>query len=91
MTIGPAEGGVALSLADDGVGIPPEMQDKIWAAFVTTKGPAHTGLGLAACLHIVSQHDGRITVESELGAGSRFRLWLPSREVGTRMDLGAAA
>ena len=78
VTIAPAEGGVGLSLADDGVGLAPDMLDKVWAAFVTTKGPAHTGLGLAACLHVISQHDGRITVASRPGQGATFDIWLPA-------------
>ncbi len=78
VSIAPAEGGVALSVADDGTGITPDLQDKIWAAFVTTKGPAHTGLGLAACLHIVSEHQGRLSLSSQPGHGATFHLWLPA-------------
>ncbi|MGD9101125.1 MAG: GAF domain-containing protein [Anaerolineae bacterium] len=69
---------VSLSVADDGEGIPPEMMDKIWASFITTKGPAHSGMGLPACLHIVTQLEGHITVESEPGQGTTFTLLLPA-------------
>jgi GAF domain-containing protein/CheY-like chemotaxis protein len=79
VTLGPAEGGVMLTLVDDGVGIPPELLDPIWAAFVTTKAAPHTGLGLAACLHVVSQHHGRIALTSEPGRGTTIHLWLPAR------------
>jgi signal transduction histidine kinase len=91
-----ADGGVTIEVADNGIGIPPEEQTHIFERFARSKQAevqrqSGTGLGLSLVREIAEIHDGRITVESELGAGSRFKLWLPSREVGTRMDLGAAA
>jgi signal transduction histidine kinase len=93
---GVADGGVAIEVADNGIGIPPEEQQRIFERFARStqeevQRQSGTGLGLALVREIAEIHDGRITVESELGAGSRFKLWLPSREAGTRMDLGAAA
>ena len=85
VTIAPAEeqGYVSLDIVDDGEGIPAEMIDKIWAAFVTTKGSSHTGLGLPACLHVISQLDGRISAVSEAGRGTTFTVLLPaSAEAG---------
>jgi signal transduction histidine kinase len=85
VTIAPAEekGFVSLDITDDGEGIPAEMMDKIWAAFVTTKGASHTGLGLPACLHVISQLDGHITAVSEAGHGATFTILLPaSAEAG---------
>ena len=80
VTIAPAEeqGYVSLDIVDDGEGIPAEMIDKIWAAFVTTKGSSHTGLGLPACLHVISQLDGRISAVSEAGRGTTFTVLLPA-------------
>jgi GAF domain-containing protein/CheY-like chemotaxis protein len=81
VTIAPsvAEAGyVSISVADDGHGIQPEMTDKIWASFITTKGPAHSGMGLPACLHIITQLEGHITVESEPGQGTTFTILLPA-------------
>jgi GAF domain-containing protein len=51
---------VAIRIADTGPGIP-EEEDKIWAAFYTTKGAQHAGLGLSAALRILKQLEGRIT------------------------------
>jgi len=77
------EGEVVLTVTDDGDGIPPDVMDKIWAAFYTTKGPKHSGMGLPACLHILTQLNGRIAVESEPGVETTFTLTLPAaREIG---------
>ena len=69
---------VMLTLSDTGTGIPPEILAHIFEPFVTTKGPGEgTGLGLATVHGIIQQHDGRITVDSAVGRGSTFRLYLP--------------
>ncbi|MBN2146800.1 MAG: GAF domain-containing protein [Anaerolineales bacterium] len=77
--IAPATEGdlITLEIADNGEGIPPEMMDKIWAAFITTKGAGHPGLGLPACLHVISQLDGRVSVNSQPGEGTIFNILLP--------------
>ncbi len=63
---------------DNGPGIPPEIQDKIWVSFFTTKaGKGGTGLGLSACMEIVRQNGGKIWVESEVGTGTAFHILLP--------------
>jgi two-component system NtrC family sensor kinase len=69
-------------LADDGPGIPPEVLPKIFEPFYTTKGPSRgTGLGLAICYGIVSDHHGRLDVQSEPGR-TVFRLALPVARPG---------
>jgi signal transduction histidine kinase len=66
---------------DNGPGIPPEILDKIWITFFTTKGDrGGTGLGLSACTAIVTQAGGQIAVESQPGAGARFTVLLPVKE-----------
>jgi signal transduction histidine kinase len=63
---------------DNGPGIPPEIQEKIWVSFFTTKGhKGGTGLGLSACMEIVRQNGGRIWLESEVGKGTAFYVLLP--------------
>jgi two-component system NtrC family sensor kinase len=74
---------VIIEFEDRGCGIPPELLGKIFEPFFTTKGEQRgTGLGLAICQGIVTEHGGRIEVESEVGRGTLFRVILPmSHEV----------
>ncbi len=66
-----------LAIADEGVGIPPEKIEKIFDPYYTTKRQG-SGLGLASSYSIVKNHGGAITVESQLGAGSTFHIYLPA-------------
>jgi two-component system NtrC family sensor kinase len=72
---------VTVEVADTGSGIPDDIIDYIFEPFFTTKGENGTGLGLAICHSIAHDHDGEITVETEVGQGSAFTLQLP--EAGT--------
>jgi PAS domain S-box-containing protein len=70
--------GVRVSIRDTGTGISPENLSRIFDPFFTTKQVgAGTGLGLSTSYSIVGRHGGTIEVESELGEGSRFEVWLP--------------
>lgn len=70
--------GVAVDVADDGSGMPPEVMKKIFDPFFTTKEIGKgTGLGLSISYKIVQQHGGRISVESKVGAGTKFTVWFP--------------
>ncbi len=72
---------VCISVADDGVGIPKEIQAKIFDPFFTTKPVGSgTGLGLALSYGIVKKHHGRIEVSSEPGIGTTFDVYLPMRQ-----------
>lgn len=79
VTTRPAEGGVEIAVIDRGVGIAPENLPSVFNPFFTTKADG-TGLGLAIVSKIVDEHRGRIFVESEPGAGTTFRVWLPDRQ-----------
>jgi len=69
---------VVLEVSDTGVGIPPEHLSKVFDPFFTTKPPGKgTGLGLSVCLGIVQDHQGAITVRSQVGQGSTFIVRLP--------------
>ncbi|MDR3455840.1 MAG: PAS domain S-box protein [Verrucomicrobiae bacterium] len=73
---------VCISVGDTGTGIPPEQLGKIFKAFFTTKAPGKgTGLGLSTCQSIVKSHEGLITVHSEVGKGTEFKVYLPAADV----------
>jgi PAS domain S-box-containing protein len=67
---------VGVIISDTGPGINPEILPHIFEPFITTK-EFGLGLGLSICFGIIQKHGGRITVESQLGQGSSFTIWLP--------------
>ncbi len=71
-----APGWVELDIGDAGAGIPPDVLDKIFAPFFTTKARG-TGLGLAVVRKVIDRHKGRVDVESQVGVGTTFKLYLP--------------
>lgn len=69
---------VVLTTTDSGQGMPPEVKARVFEPFFTTKGVGEgTGLGLAVVDGIIRQSGGFVTVESEMGRGSAFRIYLP--------------
>ena len=74
---------VQISIADSGVGIPPNIINRIFEPFFTTKEHGKgTGLGLSTALGIVRSHGGFINVYSEPGRGTQFRMHLPAVDAG---------
>jgi signal transduction histidine kinase len=69
---------VRILIADTGPGIPPDMMDKIFQAYFTTREKG-TGLGLAIVKHNTEMYGGAVQVESEIGKGTRFVLEFPAR------------
>jgi signal transduction histidine kinase len=78
-----ATGLVRISVADQGLGIPPELRDRVFDRFqrvdtADTRGIRGTGLGLYIVKELVELHGGRVELESEVGRGSTFHVTLPA-------------
>lgn len=74
---------ICLTVSDTGTGMTEEVKDRVFEPFFTTKElEKGTGLGLAQVYGIVQQHQGAIDVETEVGAGSSFYVYLPACEAG---------
>ena len=78
-----AEGGVVVEVSDSGIGIPAEDRGRVFERFYVvdksrSRKTGGTGLGLSIVKHIVFLHGGRIDLQSTLGGGSTFRVFLPS-------------
>ena len=72
------DGGVSLEVSDTGSGLTPEECERLFTPYYTTKQHG-TGLGLAIVQSVVSDHGGRISVESEAGVGTSFHIHLPAK------------
>ena len=81
---GQGNDGVWLSVADTGGGIPQAQINRIFDPFFTTKKEG-SGLGLMIVQRIVRSHGGHIELESHVGRGTTFRIWLPLHEKKTRL------
>jgi two-component system cell cycle sensor histidine kinase/response regulator CckA len=68
---------VRLTMSDSGTGIPPDVLPHIFEPFFTTRAPLGSGLGLAQVHGIVGQHGGRIDVDTQVGRGTTFTIYLP--------------
>jgi len=86
LTLATGEGsdGVWVSVGDTGGGIPQEQLNRIFEPFYTTKKKG-SGLGLMIVQRIVRAHGGRIELESKVGRGTTFRIWLPLHERKRRL------
>ncbi|UOM33161.1 ATP-binding protein [Acuticoccus sp. I52.16.1] len=81
---------VLVEIEDVGTGMPQEMLDKIFEPFFTTKATGEgTGLGLSTVYGIVKQTGGALSVKSEVGTGTIFRIYLPRTEVAERSPASA--
>jgi two-component system, sporulation sensor kinase E len=80
----PGQDGVWLVIADTGGGIPTELLTRIFEPFYTTKKKG-SGLGLMIVQRIIRDHGGRIELESNVGHGTTFRIWLPIGDRAPRL------
>jgi two-component system sensor histidine kinase HydH len=76
-----SEDSVILYVSDTGIGIPPENLPHVFDAYFTTK-KGGTGLGLPTTRRIIEEHNGHISVQSEPGRGTSFRVDLPLGDAG---------
>jgi signal transduction histidine kinase len=77
-------GGCLIEVSDEGLGIPSAEQEKIFEKFYRldpqqTKGVGGSGLGLYICRELVERMEGKLSVDSQPGVGSRFTVALPDR------------
>ena len=80
----PENGHFSIEVVDNGCGIAPDVMATLFEPFHSTKGGAGTGLGLAVTRKIVTEHGGKLNVDSEPGMGSCFQMVLPARAVAYR-------
>jgi signal transduction histidine kinase len=73
---------VVLEVEDTGAGIPPEVRERLFTPFFSTK-EGGTGLGLAIAARIVNQHGGELTFDTQLHRGTTFRVVLPLHSPAT--------
>ena len=83
---------VVLEVADEGTGIPEDLVEKIFEPFFTTKEVGRgTGLGLSTVFGIVEQNEGFLELESAVGEGTTFRIWLPRLNAAELASLAETA
>jgi signal transduction histidine kinase len=88
----PAGSFIRVRVRDTGIGIDKESQSRIFDPFYTTKGVGKgTGLGLASAYGIVKNHKGIITVDSQVGEGTAFTIYLPASFKQVKTDQGSSA
>jgi two-component system cell cycle sensor histidine kinase/response regulator CckA len=76
---------VMITISDNGTGIPPDIIDRIFDPFFTTKGHGKgTGLGLSITMSIIKSHKGFIDVDSQVGKGTTFKIFLPMVNVNAQ-------
>jgi len=86
-----ADAYVTIDVCDTGEGMSEATMQQVFEPFFTTKGPGKgTGLGLSTVYSLAASHGGGVTVDSELGQGSTFRLWLPATDHPARATTPAA-
>jgi len=85
------EGEVKVTVADSGIGMAPEVRERVLEPFFTTKAERGTGLGLSMVYGTMERHRGRITVESAIGGGTQVSLFFPISEGRVKKEISEEA
>lgn len=76
---------ICFEIKDNGLGMDRETKEKMFTLFFSSKGSKGTGLGLFVSNHVIRQHSGTISVESEVTAGSRFKICIPKTRAAKKI------
>ena len=76
-----------ITISDDGPGIPPDIRNRIFQPFASTKGGSHSGLGLSVVHNIIKNHNGIIEVKSKKGEGTTFEIYLPASKKEPKQEM----
>jgi signal transduction histidine kinase len=71
---------IVFEIADNGLGMDQETKNNLFTLFFSSKGSRGTGIGLFVSHHVITQHHGRISVESEFGKGTRIQVEIPAQQ-----------
>jgi PAS domain S-box-containing protein len=83
IAVGAVDGGVRITVADDGMGMPPDVRERAFEPFFTTKPAGDgTGLGLATVHGVVTDAGGTVAIDSEIGGGTVLTIFLPATVEG---------
>ena len=79
---------VVFEITDNGLGMDQETRNNLFTLFFSSKGSRGTGIGLFVSNHVITQHHGHISVESEYGKGTRIQVELPAKQTLSPQSIG---
>jgi signal transduction histidine kinase len=79
---------IVFEIADNGLGMDQETKNNLFTLFFSSKGSRGTGIGLFVSNHVITQHHGRISVESEFGKGTLIRVEIPDHQALSPQSIG---
>ena len=79
---------IVFEITDNGLGMDQETKNNLFTLFFSSKGSRGTGIGLFVSNHVITQHHGHITVESEFGKGTRIQVELPAKQTSSPQSIG---
>jgi signal transduction histidine kinase len=79
---------IVFEIADNGLGMDQETKNNLFTLFFSSKGSRGTGIGLFVSNHVITQHHGHISVESEFGKGTRIQVDIPAKQTLSPQSIG---